>query len=381
MRQNTRSVRRRSVGILALLAAGGVAFSGGLGAKDEGTTRAFLVYKSVVALHYGPLESDCPEGFERTVEENFLASISPAERERLAKPENASEYNRRWKNDVITGPGGENVCNNPKSFLSDPKHPPHRGVQSKVSYGLNLDGTSDGRATSATCAHQKFEGLNGEGAVDNQLYRALGCHKSTRGGGEKVQGEKHASSELEPYMIEIRGLDNVQNDDSVEVGVYSTEDAIISSQLGTPSAYQSLHISANPLWRNEVKGRVVNGEVLTDVIPRLTLHWLMPTWGALGVNYSHEFMRARLKLRLEPDGGVSGLLAGYRPLGNIMTNSYCCRGTASTANRDCASEYKTFMQMADGDPDPETGQCTTISAAHKVVGVPVFVIHDQRGNR
>ncbi len=45
---------------------------------------------------------------------------------------------------------------------------------------------------------------------------------------------------------------------------------------------------------------------------------------------------------------------------------------------DCASEYKTFVMMADGDPDPETGQCTTISAAHRLVGIPAFVIHDTK---
>lgn len=65
---------------------------------------------------------------------------------------------------------------------------------------------------------------------------------------------------------------------------------------------------------------------------------------------------------------------------NISTVGYCCRGTASTANTDCASEYKTFVMMADGDPDPETGQCTTISAAHKIVGIPAFVVHDANTN-
>src|SRR5262249_26547734 len=205
-----------------------------------------------------------------------------------------------------------------------------------------------------------------------------GCHKSTGGGGEEVQGSKHASSELDMFMIEVRGIDNEENDDHVEVGVYSTDDTILNSQLGTPSARQTLHVTAHPEWRNEVSGRIVNGYVVTDAIDLMRLHYVMPTWGPLGADYEHEFHRARLKLHFEPNGEMTGILAGYRPLMNIMTVGYCCKGTASTSNRDCASEYNTFLQMADGDPDPETGKCTTISATHKLVGVPVFVVHEGR---
>ncbi len=110
----------------------------------------------------------------------------------------------------------------------------------------------------------------------------------------------------------------------------------------------------------------------------MRLRHRLSTWGAFGEAFAHELRRVRFKLRLEPDGRLTGLLAGYRPLLSISTIGYCCRGTASTANMDCASEYKTFVMMADGDPDPETGQCTTISAAHRLVGIPAFVIHDTK---
>ena len=166
---------------LALLSAG----SGTFRAAPQGQTRAFLIVQSDIGVHYGKFEEDCPQGFDMTVEEAYLATKTPAERERLLRPENAREYANGWKNDFITGPGGENVCNNPKSFLNDPRHPAYRGVQSKVADGLNLDGTPDGRATSNTCGHSKFTGVNGEPAVDNQLYRAVGCAKNVRGLGPR----------------------------------------------------------------------------------------------------------------------------------------------------------------------------------------------------
>ena len=359
----------------AVLAAVAIAALQGFAGAREDSTLGFLIVDSRLAMHYGPFEADCPAGFDPTVEENFLATLGPDERERILRPENAEEYANAWKGEFINGPGGENVCQNPKAFLDDLRHPPHRGIQSTVAYGLNLDGTPDGRATPLTCEHPKFEGLSGEPAVDNQLYRAVGCYKSRRGTGESEQ----QGAELDPFLLELRGVDDLENDARVEVGIYSLEadDLVLQSPGGAPLPHQSFRVTSNPEWRNETTGRIVNGELQVDDLDRLYLRYRLSTWGAFGEVYSHEFRRVRFKLKLEEDGSVSGLLGGYRPLWNISTIAYCCRATASTANMDCASEYKTFVSMADGDPDPETGQCTTISAAHRIGGVPAFVIHGE----
>lgn len=366
--------RRQRLLACAVLAGLALAALQGSARAREGSTLGFLIVDTRLAMHYGPFEADCPLGFEPTVEENFLATLSPDERERILRPENAEEYANAWKGEFINGPGGENVCQNPKAFLDDPRHPPHRGIQSTVAYGLNLDGTPDGRATPLTCEHPKFEGLSGEPAVDNQLYRAVGCYKSRRGTGESQQ----QGSELDPFLIELRGVDDLENDRRVEVGIYSlaADDLVLRTPGGAPLPHQSFRVTSNPKWRNETTGRIVNGELRVDHLDRLFLKFRLFTWGAFGEVYSHEFRRVRLKLKLQEDGGVSGIMGGYRPLWNISTVGYCCRATASTANMDCASEYKTFALMADGDPDPETGQCTTISAAQRIGGIPAFVVHE-----
>ena len=48
-------------------------------------------------------------------------------------------------------------------------------VKGKYGYGFNLDGTTDGHATPKSCAHQKFTAPNGTPAIDNQMYRIIGC--------------------------------------------------------------------------------------------------------------------------------------------------------------------------------------------------------------
>ena len=86
-----------------------------------------------------------------------------------------------------------------------------------------------------------------------------------------------------------------------------------------------------------------------------------------------ELRDVRFRLTFQPDGSITGVMANYRPIDNIFTVGRCCKGTASTANTDCASEHKTLAAMADGYPDPETGQCTMISSATNLTGVPVFI--------
>ena len=368
------------IGLLLAVALGVAASGGPLRAAGEGETRSFLITGSANAFHYGAMEVDCPTGFEASVEELWLATLLPSERERLQRPENAREYARSWKDDFITGPGGENVCNNAKSFLDDPRHPPFRGVQSPVAFGLNLDGTTDGRATPNSCEHPKFAGLNGEPAVDNQLYRALGCVKvydgDIRARGGDTPAEQRTRRALDLYLIELRGLDDLRNDDDVAVGIYSTADLSQRSPAGTELPHQSFRVTPNPRWRTQTKGRIVDGVLTTDVIDVLYLSWQIPTTGAFGQASEHEFHDVRFRVSLQPDGTMSGIMGAYRPIDNITTTGRCCKSMASVANHDCASEHKTFVAMADGHPDPENGGlCTMLSAAQRVEGIPVFVIH------
>jgi hypothetical protein len=358
---------------LVLLITGGNTFRA---AVAQGQSRAFLIVRTDLGVHYGEFKDECPQGFEMTVEDGYLATKSPAERERLLKPENAKEYASGWKNDFITGPGGENVCNNPKSFMNDPRHPAYRGVKGSVAYGLNLDGTPDGAATATTCGHQKFTGTDGEAGVDNQLYRAVGCAKNVRGLGPPANPVR-----VDPFLIEVSGIDDPKNDDHVEVGVYSTDDTPIQGSDGQALPNQTLGITRNPVWRATVAGRIVNGQLTTDRVEVINLHHVLPTWGPQGTNYYFEFHGARVRMSFQQDGTVAGVLAGYRPIENIFTVGRCCKGTASTANTNCASEHKTLALMADGYPDPETGKCTMISAASNFKGIPVFVTHEALSSR
>ena len=373
--------RPRSIGMLVLALAFGVESPSTFGANKEGpTTLAFLIATSDLGFLYGKFEEECPQGFELTLEEEYLASLTPEQRSWMLRPENSFEYSNAWKNDFATGSGNTNVCSNPKSFRNDTRRRFFRGPISKVAYGLNLDGTTDGGATAKTCAHQKFEGLNGESAVDNQFYRASGCNKLTRG------TQKPTQQFFRSFLVELRGVDDLRNDDHVDMGIYSTGDDEVSLKAsdGSDVAYQTFTITPNPRWRAQTTARIVDGVLTSAPVPVMHLN-RRGGFGAGRTPYTanspnfvfvgeNEFRDVRFRLTMKPDGTFAGVMGNYRPIDNIHSDQYAGgRGTASTANHDCASEYNTLAKFADGYPDPVTGECTMISAAQNITGIPAYV--------
>jgi len=117
-------------------------------------------------------EDDCPDGMALTAKEIYLASISPAEHARLSMPENLKEFEQK----AFHTPDGKDFCQ-----AADYPRAQQRTTHSKISYGMNLDGTTDGHATDTTCAHEKFTGPDGGPEIDNQSYRVLACSSNYRG--------------------------------------------------------------------------------------------------------------------------------------------------------------------------------------------------------
>jgi hypothetical protein len=84
--------------------------------------------------------------------------------------------------------------------------------------------------------------------------------------------------------------------------------------------------------------------------------------------------RVKMRLAFAPDGSVKGLLGGYQALSaSFQPMWFGGLGAAVTADWDCPSVYAAIRKMADGDRDPATGQCTTISSALELRAVPAFV--------
>jgi hypothetical protein len=318
------------------------------------------------AIHQG--KDDCPDGLAGIVSENYLASLAAAERARISLPQNAVELKAKWQSWAM-GPNRTNICSDPSLF---PDHGVQRTVKGKVAPGLDLD---HGKAE---CAHEEFTGLDGEAGVDNQAYRAMGCARNYRGtdglGGDMLKGNSlYMVSGEHAMVILLRGVDSLEHDDDVEVIYASTDDLPILDTQQNFLTGISYTVTANPTYRNVLHGRIDQGVLTTEPV-NMRFRRVFGHGGLRGQHTEWDLRSAKLRLTIQPDGSAKGMVGAYQtPLNVILSTVTGGIGSATVAGIDCAVQYNTLMELADGGRDPKTGQCTTVSVGLEVRAVSAFV--------
>lgn len=368
----------RPILILAIggMTVGSLASLGAPRAAEPGPSYGFVVTNLSPAFYKGPEALDCPDGRSHTVKEAFLATLSPAERTRLQKPENVAEFEQGYKVRYVYRGDGKDICTHAAAF-DTPDRNTQKILKGPLAFGLNLDGEDSKGAPAGGCAHDNFKSPSGETGVDNQYFRAIGCNTFWRGAGEGVGDdvELHRRKWADnAAVLIVRGVDSWADDDSVEVEISAsvTPSATDSSRRLLSGA--SYVVTPNARWRTTFTGRISKGLLIADPSDMiLPMNWV----GGSGGEYILKHLRFRVK-RL-PDGNLDGVGGAYRPIDNALAiQQVGGEGVASTAGVECASVRKTFKLLADGDRDPKTGQCTTVSTGLDVTATPAFVFDGHR---
>jgi hypothetical protein len=308
---------------------------------------------------------ECPEGPAPGNYEIWESTITPEKRR--SYPE-VLVTQLRWA--IFRGPNGEDVCEQPTSVVD----PPMPVVEGKFSYGIDLDGNTDGAATPTTCAHRNFTGLNGEAGIDNQMYRLMGCNMAWRSGGhiENNANSHRRSSGLGMILIEVAGVDDARNDDDVTVTFYRGLGSFSLDSKNSVLPFGSYDIDMEngaPRYGDSVAGRIKDGVLTTEPAD---LH--LPHFG------NYEYIRQLIRdMRLSmdvtaADGRTTGMVYGYYGVDQFY--SYV-RGLLTSFpirhKYSCPAIYAAAHELADGHPDPKTGKCTTLSSAFKFEAVRAFI--------
>ena len=326
------------------------------------------------AIHETP--QDCPEGLAMALRDVAIMHLPADRQEFLLKAENRSTYYKMGyalSAKRMKETGGVSVCNVPEKY----DDPPHRVVQSSVSYGRDLDGVASDGSDDASCGTSDFVGPDGQGGIDNELYRILGCVDSYRrtaqfagGAFEDYHVGAYRDGEV-TTLLEIRDVDDRRNDDDVTVGVYSSIDPTPYDARKEGIPYGSMTVTTNKLWHNEVKGRIVDGELITDKFD------LRLKFGFVGRPAEYLIKDSQIHLTIAEDGTAKGDLAGFFDTRHAYQHTFHdAAGAFQVANGfTCPSVWKAMWEHSDGHKDPETGQCTSISTALTISAVPAFLIH------
>lgn len=361
---------RTSPLLAACLVLAGLSASAGAHAAEAGTrTLGFVVRDWFSAIYNSKFLDECPEGLAISNDESWWRSLSKQDRARLTDNGLIQNLDRLpWA--MRRGPDGANVCLN-QTIL---KELPMRTVEGKYSFGVDLDGNSDGKPTPKTCGHQNFTHPDGTPGIDNQMYRLVGCVYGWRKGGlpENNAHEGRGTSGLGMTLIEVSGVTDPRNSDDVTVTFYRSVDQFAFDGAGKPLPFSSYNVDAGR-YGDKLKGRIKDGVLTTE---RGDVR--LPFYG--NYNFMHPAIKDMdLRLEIAADGATAkGLVTGYYNMDEFLYYVGGMTGHTSTAD-NCPAMYAAAHELADGYPDPETGQCTHLSSAFEIGAYAAFIIHPEGG--
>ncbi len=330
-------------------------------------TRGYVV--SWFYMSAASQDNDCPDGFNPT-SEKFATKILL---DMGKKPEELPPYFKDYPANmygaiVMRG----KVNGKPVNIYSNPTAEPDPQIKTAkghVAYGFNLDG-KDG-------PDDFVDPETGEHGVDDMAYRALGCFIAQRGAiGTRptypvIQWDG-ARDQSPAWLIEIKGIEadgaGKVKDGDVQVGIYRATGPVTRNAKGDPQADMTFAVDTNPRLQNSVHATVKNGVVTTD---SFEMYMLQDPFGVT----EHHFKQTKIRLALNPDGTLKGILGGYQPWLPIYT-SFALGGSVNELNLsiDAPGIYYALKRLADAYPDA-SGQNQYISSSYVVEAVPAFIAH------
>lgn len=315
---------------------------------------------ALTSIAYGPWDdaAECPQGLALGAHEVLLQQATPALRAELQAWEKKVGTSAAYLTRVLSerrGPNGADLCANP-TLVSDPPIPVS---QATMSDGFDLDGGD----RLQHCPHAEFSSPQGRPGIDNQVRRLTACMRFVRDRRINETNDNEILSGAAITLLRVTGVDDAENDSDVRVEIFKSRDGFVKDGAGRPLPDATLRADRNaPLFQASTRGRIVGGVLETDPVDVRFMGLPVET-----------FLRgARFRVALHEDGQADGLLGGYFDLANFWDS--WTRNPAGQYSYTCPSLYEGLHRLADGNKDPATGQCTSLSVAFSVKAVRSFVL-------
>ena len=336
-------------------------------AASAGETKSYVLNWWGMATY--SKETDCPQGMNPKADVMFKRILremgkTPREIEDIYKDFPYPIYGIATDRGKIDGKP-TNVYITPTSW-PDPKIKTATGATQ--TYGFNLDGKE------STGGYTDVD--TGEKGVDNNLYRAVGCFETQRSMPPERPTYPYIYWDMTrdftgAWLVEVSNIDNDQNDDDVTVGIYRALNPVTRDAAGAVIRDMSFKIDPSPRSQRVMHGKIKNGTLTTDMFD------FYMTGDPLAI-VDYDLRRAHFRMNMKADGTMTGIVGGYQAWRTIYSG-FALPGVTNEINLsvDVPGIYYALKRLADGDPDPKTGENTTISASYSMEGIPAFIDHPE----
>lgn len=318
---------------------------------------------------------ECPKGMNITDEEFFSDEYAAVR----------DEVKRRFEAGDAEGALGllpDDACKDP-TVWPDPGHIMFEGNADVA--GLDLDGVNSSAAAGGQCAHDDFVGADGVAGIDNQHYRLMGCVKGYRPDGLFDRLFDTNNSILEngyATLLELKLVEGTPDAGKFEARLFTSAGPITKDANNKVIPDMSQLVHEDPMFHSATFSGEIKDGVFTAGPVDAKLKFKVQA-----IDNYYWFRDLHLRAEMLPDGSMKGILAGYWDIKNtfnFLTEVYIGpihlgRAAANNIGYQCAGVYHALPRVADGHPDPETGQCTSMSTVIKFSAVPAFVIQPETG--
>ncbi len=310
-------------------------------------------------------EIACPEGWNLNERDLVVEQLATTDPEAASQVPAGFDYIR-----MMYKRGGPNPCDEPEKFAAEPHHL-FEGLE--VAPGFDLDGVASTRDEPGpnACPHRDLSGSTGERGIDNQLWGVLGCIWGyERGSTIDEYAINNIRDGQRTILVRLSGVDDERNDDHVELGLFTSPDPIPVDASGALMNGASLSVTDDARYHNISDARIVDGVLIADPFD------LRLDYNGQFLDSEYRFRDARVRLEILPDGNLRGLVGGYWDVEHFY-DAYArqaSRAGAFSVGFRCPGMYGALKRRADAYPDAETGECSAVSTAFRMVGIPAFVI-------
>jgi hypothetical protein len=327
-----------------------LAGSAGAAAADQrpGATIAYVLTNMSWAMQSTPGAAECPQGLNEGTREQFKQLF----------PDNGSK--RSFESTQLRREiDGFHPTTAVEPFV-------FREGQGPVAPGLDLDGIAGA---------EDFRGPDGRTGIDNQMHRVLGCianYRAPDGPIRFFEDEMVLRENYNRVVVQLSGVDSLVDDDAVEVRIFRGRDKVLVDAGGlkaVPGGTQRVDLRWGANYIRETRGRIAGGVLRTEPVD------LLYPWDVFWLPSDQYMYQARLELSLSATT-ATGLIGGYVDIDTWYLHTAKNWGThyQSYGNSSAPSIYKAMRRLADGEPDPQTGQKRAISGALATVFTQVNVI-------
>ena len=245
---------------------------------------------------------------------------------------------------------------------------PYHDAVGKVAFGINLDGK---------IGPNDYTSPDGDKGIDNMLQKAWGCVSNYRSTSYNLLAFNNwRKYQYNIIVVELTDVDSLVNDPDVTLTTYRGLDRPMTDATGAtylPGGTQRLDMRWGKTFIQKFHGKIVDGVVITD-----GADYTMPS-AANGSSVTDiRYYNTHWRLNVMPER-AEGLMGGYMDIQDWNAASNQQRSTHHQAygQADTPSIYRAMRRLADGYPDPKTGENTAISMALKVKFTQVFVKHPE----